>query len=79
MSLTKEQINTLIGMIDSVETDDLDCDGCFGKMAEFAELHLACREVPEALKAVEKHMQQCACCKDEFKALMNGLKAIEEI
>jgi hypothetical protein len=79
MSLTKDQINTLIGMIDSVESDELDCDGCFGKMAEFAELHLASREIPEALSAVEKHMQQCPCCKDEFKALLNGLRAIEEI
>lgn len=78
MSLSKEQIDGLLGMVSSVETDELDCDGCFGKIAEFAEMHLSKQETPAAMKAVEKHMQQCLCCKDEFNALLKALGAIEE-
>ena len=77
MSLSKEQINSLLGMISSVESDKLDCDDCFGQMAEFAELHLSEQDIPEAMQAVETHLQQCVCCKDEFNALLKGLRAIE--
>ena len=78
MSLSKEQIERLLGMISSVEADELDCDGCFGQIAEFAELHLSDREIPEAMQVVETHLQQCVCCQDEFNALLKGLRAIEK-
>jgi len=77
MSLSKEQINSLLGMVSSVESDDSNCEGCFEQMAEFAELHLSKQEIPEAMQAVETHLQQCVCCKDEFNALLKGLQAIE--
>lgn len=77
MSLSKEQIAGLLGMVNAVENDELDCEGCFGQIAEFAELHLAKQDVPEAMRAVETHLQQCLCCKDEFTVLLKGLQAIE--
>ena len=79
MSLTKEQLTGLVGLIDSVEPDELDCDGCFGQIAEFAELHLAGQEVPAAMQAVETHLRQCVCCKDEFNALLKALEAIDSL
>lgn len=79
MSLSTEQVHTLLDMVGSVESDDLDCDGCFGRIAEFADLHLSRREIPEAMRAVETHLQQCLCCKDEFTALLKGLQAIEDL
>ena len=79
MSLSKEQIDNLLGMISSVESDELDCDGCFGQIAEFAEFHLSTQAIPDAMRAVETHLTQCLCCKDEFDALLKGLRAIEEI
>ena len=78
-SLSKEQVGGLLGMIGSVQPDEMDCDGCFEQIADFAELHLAEKEIPKAMRAVEIHMQQCLCCKDEFNALLKGLKAIEGI
>ena len=79
MSLSKEQVNNLLGMVGSVESDELDCEGCFGRIAEFAELYLSQQEIPEAMRIVETHLQQCLCCKDEFNALLKGLKEIEGI
>ena len=77
MSLSKEQVNNLLGMVSTAESDELDCDGCFGKIAEYAELCLIEQEIPEAMRAIETHLQQCLCCKDEFNALLKGLQAIE--
>ncbi len=79
MSLSIEQINGLLGMISSVESDEIDCGGCFGQIAEFAEFHLSHKEIPEAMKSIEMHLQQCLCCKDEFNALLKGLQAIESV
>lgn len=77
MSLSKEQISGLLGLVQSVESDQLDCDGCFVHIAEFAELHLNHQDIPEAMRLVETHLQQCCCCRDEFEALLKGLRAIE--
>ena len=77
MALSQEQIASLLGMISSAKDDSLDCDSCFDHLAEFADAELAGQEVPEALKAVETHLQQCGCCKDEYRALMAGLREID--
>ena len=79
MGLSNQQVTTLLGMVTSFDTtDELDCDGCFSKVAEFAELFLAEKDIPEAMQAVQTHLEQCLCCKDEFNALLKGLKAIDE-
>lgn len=78
MSLSTEQIDNLLGLISSVESDELDCEGCFGQIAGFAESRLSKPPIPEAMKAVEKHLTQCVCCKEEFDALLKCLQAIEE-
>ena len=78
MALSNDQIVNLIGMVSSVEKDAIDCDGCFSKIHEFAEIHLSAKEVPEAMKVVKSHLEQCLCCQDEFNALLKGLKALEE-
>ena len=77
MTLSKDQIANLLGMVASSDSDELDCEGCFGQIAEFADLHLQSKEIPDAMKEVRKHLEQCLCCKDEFDALLKGLKAIE--
>jgi len=77
MSITNEQITNLLSMVSSVKPDQFDCDGCHGRIAEFAEMYLAAQELPAAMQSVKNHMEQCLCCKDEFNALLKGLEAIE--
>ena len=78
MVLTNDQITSLMSLISTTESDDLDCDGCFGNIAEFAERELTNQDVPDALKSVETHLKQCTCCKDEYSALLEGLRALDE-
>ncbi|AMV21147.1 hypothetical protein [Planctomyces sp. SH-PL14] len=78
MSLSDEQISDLVRLAATAETDRLDCDGCFAQLAAFAELELAHKEIPEALRAVEVHLRQCQCCQAEFEALMEGLRSLED-
>jgi len=77
MPLSDEQIAALVRMVASAESDDLDCGGCYEQLSEFADAQLAGKEIAEALKAVEIHLQQCQCCHDEFTALMESLREID--
>ncbi|WP_168564551.1 hypothetical protein [Crateriforma spongiae] len=77
MSLSEQQVATLLNLVSTTESDSLDCDGCFGKIAEFAELRLKGRSVPDAMKAVEVHLRQCHCCQTEFEALMDALGELD--
>lgn len=77
MTLNKKQIQTLVGLIVATEPDKVSCDQCFGKIGEFAELALEGRELPEGMKVIQQHVEQCPCCKDEYLALVDALKELE--
>ena len=76
MGLSTEQVSKLLSLVTSAETDDIDCDGCFEHLAQFAEIELTSREVPDALQVVQQHLDQCHCCQDEYQALLEGLRAL---
>ncbi len=77
MALNKDQIKSLLDMVASSQPDELDCDGCFKLIAEFAETRLADRPLSEAMQAVETHLQNCACCRDEFETLLSALRGMD--
>jgi len=78
MSLNKQQIDALLGLISSAESDSADCDSCFEHLAEFAETELSGKDIPEALQTVQRHLQQCPCCREEYEALLEGLRAVND-
>ena len=77
MPLSKEQIASLLQTVSSATQDILDCDSCYRHIAEFADIELAGKEIPDALKSVETHLKQCKCCQDEYQTLLEGLRTLE--
>lgn len=78
MAISKKQTEQLLSLVANAKPDSMDCDGCFEHLAEFAEAELAGKEIPEALRCVEKHIEQCACCQEEHNALLEGLRGLQE-
>lgn len=78
MELTSDQLQSLLEQAITAEVDELGCEGCFEHMAEFAEAQLAGRGVPEALANVAAHLRYCTCCREEYEALLEGLKGLDE-
>ena len=76
-TLKKEQIQTLVGLIVTTETDQLTCDDCFGQIGEFAEHALEGRELSDGMKVIQRHLEQCPCCKGEYEALIEALQELE--
>lgn len=75
--LTKGQLDKLIGLVSSAETDELSCDDCLRRIGEFAEASLEERELSDGLQAIQRHLEQCVCCKVEYEALLDALKKIK--
>lgn len=77
MLLSPHQIGDLVRMITTVEPDEIGCDECFGYVAEYAEWQLTRQAVPDGMRAIENHLRQCPCCRDEYRALLQGLEAVD--
>ncbi len=78
MPITDEQIKALVNMIATVQPDELDCDTCSQRIAEFAETQLLGKTVDESQKAIRTHLENCHCCQAEFNDLLTALKGIDE-
>ena len=74
MPLSKQQITTLLTLVDNATHDDMSCDGCYTHVAQFAEAELQGTTLCESLQKVQNHMRNCPCCKDEFNALIAALE-----
>ena len=76
MSLSKQRIATLLGLVGDTKDDDFGCDCCFDRIAEFAEAELEGRSLCAAMESVKTHLESCSCCADEYQALLDALRAI---
>ncbi len=77
MQLSYQQITSLIELTFTTKEDSLGCDGCMVLLDQFAQAELDGIPIPKALECVRNHLEQCACCKDEYEALMVALSEIQ--
>jgi uncharacterized protein with PIN domain len=77
MSLSREEIAELLRLIGLTRDEEIDCERCLARVAEFAERELAGRSVPAALEAVAHHLSICAECCEEYESLLQALKAMD--
>jgi hypothetical protein len=78
MTLSKEQIQTLLKVVAVTSDDSMDCDGCFNNVAQFVETKLKGLDLCESMKLVKTHLENCPCCQDEFEALLAAMSGVEE-
>jgi len=78
MSLTVHEIRKMLDVVGATRSVEIDCDGCLSQVGEFAESHLVGKPVPEGLKAVEQHLSICSECRQEFEALCQAIKGLDQ-
>lgn len=76
--LTREQIENLIDLVATTKDDSLTCDQCSGQISESVELNLAGKELPAKMKQMERHLQQCSCCKDEYDSVTLAVSEVRK-
>ena len=77
MKLNAQQIADLIDLTAGTTQDAIGCDGCYELLDQFAQAELDGIPIPESLKVVHDHLVQCKCCRDEYSALLTGLRELE--
>ena len=78
MTITYAQAVKMLTLVSEAVPDQLDCDGCFEMLSEFAERELRGDELSATLKLVEVHLTQCSCCRYEYETLIEAIRAADE-
>ena len=76
-TLTYAQVTNLLTTISKTVPDQVNCDGCFELIAEFADAEIHGDVLSEALKAAKIHFSQCPCCAYEYATLLEALQEPE--
>ena len=76
--LTKAQIQELLRSLAFTRDREIACDECHRELAEFAEITLEGKTIPEGLRAVEHHLTLCGECREEYEDLVEALRTLNE-
>lgn len=74
MALSRKEIDALLEVVSVTCTEEISCDGCLKELAEFAELSLHGKTIPQGLRLVQAHLALCGECREEFAALLRALE-----
>ena len=74
--LDLDSLKMLVREILATTPDEIGCDECFDQLDRFVELELAGRSAAEALPLIQKHLEHCANCREEFEALLAALRGV---
>lgn len=77
MVLSSQRVREFLEAICATRDRELTCGECWDQVAELAERATAGKPIPEALAAVEQHLEDCGECRQEYEALLSALQALE--
>jgi hypothetical protein len=73
--LTREQVASIVKMLEQTCDQELNCGECLRHVSEYAERQLAGLPLDQVVASVEQHLAVCPECQEEYLALMKILKA----
>ena len=73
MTLSPKEITSLLRLIGLTDDVEINCEQCLALVAEFAERRLTGKSIHDGLAAVEKHLEICSECREEYEALRRTL------
>lgn len=73
MPLSLTELQRMLDVVRATQAVELDCDDCLLEVAEFAELYLVGKPIPEGLEAVKQHLSVCDECREEYELLCAAL------
>ncbi|REK17913.1 MAG: hypothetical protein DWQ37_05155 [Planctomycetota bacterium] len=78
MPLSPREIDQLLRLIAQTADRELNCEECLALVAEFAERQLSGKNLAAGLQAVEQHLSVCNECREEYEALRETLRAMDD-
>ncbi len=77
MALNKDMLKGMVRGILSTRPDEIACEECFAQIDLFVEKVLAGADAAAAMPLVQDHLNRCRDCHDEFEALLEALRALD--
>ncbi|MGB3542567.1 hypothetical protein [Rubrivirga sp.] len=77
MTLSVDSLRMLVAKSLATSDEETSCGECDLEVDRFAEMTLAGLDAAEALPIVEEHLAGCPCCREEYEALLDALRAAE--
>jgi hypothetical protein len=68
-----EKYRELARFLLATRPDEIGCDEWLAQIGEYADTVLAGRPIPVALAEVQRHMETCPECAEEFRAILAAL------
>ena len=77
MTLSKKELESLLRLVSHTADEEIDCDECLSRVAEFVERELAGRPIRDGLLAVAQHLSVCGECHEEYEVLQRALENLK--
>jgi hypothetical protein len=78
MSLNSEQAYRLLKMIELTQETELTCPECQDELDKYTQSIRDGMPIDGVLRLVQQHLRACPFCEEQFKLVLETLKAIEE-
>lgn len=76
MTLPPALLQTLLRVAAQTRPDEMGCGECYERLDAFAEAHLRGQDADAAMPLLAEHLAMCRECREEFEALLDGLRAV---
>jgi len=76
IELEPTALKKIIKQILETEPGEIGCERCFEQLDQFVDLTLAGKNAAEALPLVQKHLEHCRDCREEFEVLLSALHTL---
>lgn len=76
--LTPKELSDLVHAIFKTRETEIGCDDCLTHVAAYTGAKLVGATIPEALQRVEEHLALCSNCNEEYEALREALRRLDE-
>lgn len=70
-------LKELLHRILKTQKDEIGCETCFEGLDRFVEMELDGKDAAQALPLVQRHLELCTGCGEEYKALITALESLQ--
>jgi hypothetical protein len=76
--IQSETLKKLVRRAMTTRADEIGCETCFEQMDQFVDIQLAGKDASQAMPLVQRHLDLCQGCCDEYEALLIALKDVQD-
>lgn len=79
MKIETATLKKVLKSLSITHQEEMTCGECYEEIDQYVEMLKDGKSPQEVLPLVEHHITLCAPCREEFVALLEALKAIEDV